>query len=699
MYRFFVVARNDLGTSLPSSIVTLNVSSAAYNTNQKNGATSPPHQLELDSRSTTWLEFTWNPPAISHPEDVLLYRIHFVAANASSASDMITAESELTTARILNLKPATQYAVYVTSVIVRNETRIESNPSVEMLAWTDPVLPAHVEVRIMRNNKLQGRSASMVIGRNSVDTIKEWGSMTVLCIATGMPAPRVIMSINGVELHSQVTRYMVTVVHNVTKDVDLVSCFATNGYGGAMVATKKVTISRAPTISAPMTTSVMLGDTLTVKCKIDAFPAPKLTIFRDKNLTEGVTENSRLNITAMADKDDRTQYSLTLKVKNVTIHDGSLYYCHANNSLGEKTAMMGITVEELPPPVTNVTECCIKQNVTSDCLDICAFSIDFDTMLRKPQCIPQFQQLMSCASDGSDHRHCCSTGGVPGVCLNWCRGEQVEETQTCAVEHSKTIIGCFHEGKKNLPGPPNNLKVEAIDDSSAVVTWDVPTKNPEDVEVYRVFWRPVGAKGSNKSDIVENKIILHDLESDVDYEVVAKAGNGNGTSQLTKPIFFSVSPSLSVKQAPLQSDLSTANTFATVLTVFIIVAAIISVIFLLHKKNLIVCIVKKPDRPIRIENPFKKPDGPSVAFENPFYAIRNPHSGPVQNTQVNASEDYNSYLSSSWPSDAGTSASESSSENTTPRSQDDTEVKQSTLMDKMDSLRTEVSHGQGFQRF
>jgi hypothetical protein len=107
----------------------------------------------------------------------------------------------------------------------------------------------------------------------------------------------------------------------------------------------------------------------------------------------------------------------------------------------------------------------------------------------------------------------------------------------------------------------------------------------------------------------------------------------------------------------------------------------------------------KPDRPIRIENPFKKPDSPSVAFENPFYAIRNPPSGPVQNTQVDASEDYNSYLSSSWPSDAGTSASESSSENTTPRSPDDTEVKQSTLMDKMDSLRTEVSHGQGFQRF
>eukprot|EP00092_Neocalanus_flemingeri_P037987 GFUD01041354.1.p2 GENE.GFUD01041354.1~~GFUD01041354.1.p2 ORF type:complete len:123 (+),score=40.79 GFUD01041354.1:360-728(+) len=122
-----------------------------------------------------------------------------------------------------------------------------------------------------------------------------------------------------------------------------------------------------------------------------------------------------------------------MKIKSVSMHDGSLYYCHANNSLGGKNALMGVTVKELPPPVMNVTDCCVKQNVTKDCLDICAFSIDFDTMLSKPQCISQFQQLMSCASDGSDHRHCCSTGGVPGICLNWCMGEVVEETEVCAL--------------------------------------------------------------------------------------------------------------------------------------------------------------------------------------------------------------------------------------------------------------------------
>ena len=74
IYRFFVVSHNDKGTSLPSSLVTLNVSSLAWNGSHIQGATSPPHLLELNSRSTTWLQFTWNPPAISHPEDMLKYR-------------------------------------------------------------------------------------------------------------------------------------------------------------------------------------------------------------------------------------------------------------------------------------------------------------------------------------------------------------------------------------------------------------------------------------------------------------------------------------------------------------------------------------------------------------------------------------------------------------------------------------------------
>ena len=77
-----------------------------------------------------------------------------------------------------------------------------------------------------------------------------------------------------------------------------------------------------------------------------------------------------------------------------------------------------------------------------------------------------------------------------------------------------------------------------LDRSRAVVLWDAPSKNPGSVELYRVFWRPVGEKGTNKTDTVARRIVLEDLQPGTTYELVVKAGNSNGTSQLTPPLKF-----------------------------------------------------------------------------------------------------------------------------------------------------------------
>lgn len=47
-------------------------------------------------------------------------------------------------------------------------------------------------------------------------------------------------------------------------------------------------------------------------------------------------------------------------------------------------------------------------------------------------------------SDGSDHRACCSDRGVPRRCLEWCRGEPVNN-KMCVLSYSKSILACFHE--------------------------------------------------------------------------------------------------------------------------------------------------------------------------------------------------------------------------------------------------------------
>ena len=164
-------------------------------------------------------------------------------------------------------------------------------------------------------------------------------------------------------------------------------------------------------MDAPAETEVVVGNPLELSCRVDAFPAPTMAIFKDSELKHSISsDDNRISITAKGDDEDSATFYITMKISKVDRLDGLTYYCHANNSLNESVAPMNVKVLDEPPQVINVTECCVRQNVSSDCLDTCSFSIDFDTMVRKPQCIPEFSKMMSCASDGSDHRHCCSTG-------------------------------------------------------------------------------------------------------------------------------------------------------------------------------------------------------------------------------------------------------------------------------------------------
>ena len=73
-YRIFVVSRNEKGTSLPSSLLRVTASARAWGGREILGTTSPPHFLQVEAHSATWLQFTWNPPAITHPENILKYR-------------------------------------------------------------------------------------------------------------------------------------------------------------------------------------------------------------------------------------------------------------------------------------------------------------------------------------------------------------------------------------------------------------------------------------------------------------------------------------------------------------------------------------------------------------------------------------------------------------------------------------------------
>jgi hypothetical protein len=53
--------------------------------------------------------------------------------------------------------------------------------------------------------------------------------MTILCLALGNPVPNVKLYVGGHFVREEMTRHMVTTVHNVTTDMEHISCYADNG--------------------------------------------------------------------------------------------------------------------------------------------------------------------------------------------------------------------------------------------------------------------------------------------------------------------------------------------------------------------------------------------------------------------------------------------------------------------------------------
>lgn len=67
--------------------------------------------------------------------------------------------------------------------------------------------------------------------------------MTILCVAMGDPVPTISLYIAGHLVISEVGRHLITNIQNVTKDMERISCLASNGFGVPMQAEKKINIA------------------------------------------------------------------------------------------------------------------------------------------------------------------------------------------------------------------------------------------------------------------------------------------------------------------------------------------------------------------------------------------------------------------------------------------------------------------------
>lgn len=579
MYNFFVVSRNTHGTSLPSSVLIINVTHTELDDKGIPGVTSPPHSLAVSSHSATWVTITWQPPEFSQPAEQLSYKLHH---KSTADDDYHIVTTSVTSLTIEGLNPNTQYIVYVTAISEKGQ----SLPSETLIAWTDPAYPAFVEPPTV----------------HPINLVMEGSSMTILCIAMGTPMPTISLYISGRLVRQETTRHMVTVIHNVTRDMDQISCYADNGYGTPMQATRKITISHLPHITASGITMAAQGDSVVLECTVDAYPEPKMMFWRDHNGRIPVIQGGKYDISVQPAKDEEAKYIMHLTINRISDADEGDYFCHAENAFGSRTQPVSVRIRNVAA-TNNVTQCCIEQNVTAGCMDACSFYLDIDAVIDKPECISDFDKLMKCAADGSDHRSCCAQWGVPRRCLDWCRGEPLLNNKFCVLSYTKQIMSCFHEGRDRLPGPPQNVHVELIDTHSVRVRWDPPVKNPSTVEMYRVFWRQVGSRSATKNDTKATTLRITGLKDGSTYECVIKAGNHLGTSTLTEPVRFTTGDKYITSAASLGNDSSSAGVAVGIVLALIIVAAIIiGAIWFMRTRHML----------------GHKSSG-GVAFENPSY--------------------------------------------------------------------------------
>nr|CAD7400363.1 unnamed protein product [Timema poppensis] len=325
---------------------------------------------------------------------------------------------------------------------------------------------------------------------------------------------------------------------------------------------------------------------------------------------------------------EESKYIMHLTIHRIGDKDDGDYFCHAENAFGSATQPVSVRIRNvaatsnvpqnalsstlqcliyivivLQAATNNVTQCCIEQNVTSGCMEACSFYLDIDAVIDKPECINDFDKLMKCAADGSDHRSCCAQWGVPRRCLDWCRGEPLLNNKFCVLSYTKQITSCFHEGRDRLPGPPQNVHIDIIDAHSAQVKWDPPVKNPGTVEMYRVFWRQVGSRNAAKNDTKVTRLRIMGLKEGATYECVIKAGNHFGTSTLTDPVKFTTGEKYITSAASLDSDSSHVGVAVGIVMALIIVAAIVvGAVWFLRSRRML----------------GRKSTG-GVAFENPSY--------------------------------------------------------------------------------
>jgi hypothetical protein len=99
-----------------------------------------------------------------------------------------------------------------------------------------------------------------------------------------------------------------------------------------------------------------------------------------------------------------------------------------------------------------------------------------------------------------------------------------------------TLLGESHAPMTAANDTATAIETGQQNSEPLILEWDPPTKNPQLVQYYRIFWRPFGSRELSRTVTNLTWIKLNDLNMNKQYEFVVKAANQAGSSVYSDPL-------------------------------------------------------------------------------------------------------------------------------------------------------------------
>ncbi|XP_046584735.1 Ig-like and fibronectin type-III domain-containing protein 2 [Haliotis rubra] len=187
--------------------------------------------------------------------------------------------------------------------------------------------------------------------------------------------------------------------------------------------------------------------------------------------------------------------------------------------------------------IHNFSACCIDSNVQSTCQPACTYDtrsvLDFYRQTDKAlACIGSLKTILTCASDGRDHRSCCRQRYVPEGCQMFCNftdsSPSLDVSHVTCLAEMEDIIQCYTEGVLYLPKHPVNVEVVNKTQHTVIVAWERAATGPS-VDYYTVAYTP-DLLTWTRENVTSTSYILQNLDPGTMYTIEIISVNSNGTS-------------------------------------------------------------------------------------------------------------------------------------------------------------------------